>query len=457
MDPDFNKLTATQQYLHGLKMTDGKYLIREDDLPVSLMGSENEKFNYYSPIHEKASIEALEQGNIRYKANMKHHRIFAVEYRQSWPDVRVQNKHKGKVQICWTHNRGTNCFTKTALNVGTQFITSLDNAGIDVLNVVCRSKNQKDFQKKMGNVESAEEWTDYLESDVTNPFIPWWFSRNTGSFLPLFLFSPEVISFDFELRNKIYELLRMREKKDDGSWYELTRKEIEDRGLNYLEPLKESLKPADFVIYYVDSLKDEIDRVLNAAECHRNDQVYNIEYPFEEMIVADADNDYRFGMDQTITPEVEFASKYTMGLGKNLTAEDKNLYSNYTSNDTDVYRGGWPIPLIKWQGPGNKSVDFDLLTVQGYINMLLKKAPITNGYFFMPKSIRPDDIDDKNGVSYRNNQIKFKFFLADTGSKKDIKNNNNFKMLTRSLVCRTFTFGYDFAKKRFIPNIDSQI
>jgi hypothetical protein len=456
MDYEFNKLTDVQQYFHGLKMTGGQYLMKEDDTPISLLGLENDKFAYYSPIHEKASTETPSDGVIRYKANMAHHRIMAMEYRQIWPEVKIFQKFKGKVQICWTHNRGTNCFTKVSFNVGNTFITSCDNAGIDVLNVTQRSKNMKDFHKRMGNIQGTEEWTETLVSDSTNPILPWWFSRSTGSFLPLFLFAPDVVNFDFEVRDKITSLLRMRTKEDDGSWRELSRDEIERDGMSYLEPMKEKLKPAECIFFYIDSLKDEIDRILNNPECNKDNQVYNFEYLFEDVIVGDADNDYKYGMDTTITPEIQFPSKFTVGLACNLQAESKNLYSNYTTSDSDVYGGNYPISMIKWQGPNNKSISFDLLTVSTYINLLLKKAPITNGYFIMPRSIRLDEIEDRNGISYKNNQIKFKISIEDTGSKKQDKN-STFKILTRSIVCRTFVFSYNYNSKKFNWSLDSQI
>lgn len=461
MDPNFNNLTDIQQKIHGVEVTNGNYKIDSVNRPTFFMGSNKEKFSYYSIDHEVMNMVEMNKLRIRFAVSMTHNWLQAIEYRQKWPELRVKDEYLNQIEIAWTHNPGTNCFSKMEVRFNNSKNSfSMDNAGIDTLNAVLRTKNRRSFQKRIGNFEEMEGWSHLLYEYTTNPILPLWITRGgTASALPLFYFANmnpvDTVLFDFEPRNEITKLLRMRKLVSKEG--EEPRWEVIKPDLRYITGYANPpiLQAPELIAYYMDTLPDEVDETLSQPLCSPNKPFIET-YKIEDMITIDVDNTYTYGQTASHKPSTEHPARMITALAENLESKEFNLHSNYTTDPHNVYSGYYPIREVRIRNEKNNAEKvYDLQTIESMMELLLKKTPTESGYFSIFKTIRPTELEESNGISLSNNDCKISVVLDDTTLTKDGVKNQKFAIKIRILVSRFINFQYDFINKKYKWTIDS--
>jgi hypothetical protein len=466
MDREFNTLTPAQLEMHGLYMKGDElhYLADDEDKFMSPIGEHGLIMTYYS-FSSSVLTSTVSSDTIRFDVDMKRHRLVGTDIVQFWPKLSVKDNMLGQVEICWTHNPGTNHFTSIEWCIGSNtLVSSLDNPGIDVVNEYLVPKNKERCEANKGNIPILEQWTTSLPEWTTQITVPWsWTRCGPAASLPLYYFNEtDCVNFKVHLRSKIEDLLRMRilvnpEKGEDGVWRGTGWKIIKPN-LNFIDgvPNSKKLDSATMVGYYIDLLDYERDRYQRAPECGNGKNMINgkLSWTFEQIVALDWENDSVYNNNVKLPTGFDYPAKTIFAMAENLKAKELNLYSNYTSNSEDLYQGSDTIrEIILSNEQSSRKQSYNLPTIRSMEALIFPSVPRVAGYLAIPRSVGPHRIDDISGTSLKNNHIYLTACLQNMNPFGDDEH-PRFKARFRIQVIRKIIFSYDISKRNYTYKLD---
>lgn len=255
----------------------------------------------------------------------KLHLLLGVSHCLDLPEVSVKDEEN--TRIAWTHNIGSSIIYSCSLSDKSFTYLTMDQVTQDMLYAFFMEKRDVDAEYR-GNVLIAEKWSKYIPSIPVYVREPWTFSYHSQWAFPILMTNG--LHIKYLLRLNICDLLRVESRQEDGTWAPVPRNKVMD----YINTASSAITQPEFWGDYI--LKDEngVKDYLCKDHIYHMRQIIEMDYTNEEKL------------ERTIDPVVKCSHPMTalMWAAKNITAEKEHcLYSNYTTNATDVYEGFDPV------------------------------------------------------------------------------------------------------------------
>lgn len=308
------------------------------------------------------------ENELTYTVNNTFHQLLYTYMRQQFPALRVKKAYRGEVQICWPHNLGTNYVIQARLKFDDDIPQTIDNVWYDIVSQFYMRAGFRDhYNICVGNVPFLEKWSDLLPEYTTTILQPFYHAADPSKAIPLFYFSSlSTITYNYTVRNKIEDLLRMRIKTgtidvqcgetEDGKpvmkkepvWkeYAVNFKYIEGAGSTG------ALKTPELWGRYAYLTEDEIKwyKECDVQEMAEGDKKVlrfkdKIIY-IEDIIACESANPETYGSKVSVDLDCKTPSKAIFWVAENLTARKNRNFSNYSTCSDDVYKGWNPISKV---------------------------------------------------------------------------------------------------------------
>jgi len=175
----------------------------------------------------------------------------------------------------------------------------------------------------VGNVPELTEFSGELPEYSMNFDLPFYYSEHPALAYPLYMLSRnKAQNFKvFTLRNKIWDLLRMCIKGDDGTWQTVPAKQFRDR----LEFVNDTLPPPRIWGRY--AVMTEGEKACNAGKSKS--------YIIRNVMSVNTDNKFKLGSTQALDlGSISAPCLAIFWVAENATATEYNCHSNYTTHES---------------------------------------------------------------------------------------------------------------------------
>lgn len=345
---------------------------------TSVFYKEYRKTMWYS--QASARLRCVSNDNeLIYTVNNTFHELLYTYMRQTYPALRVKKdwRDAGMVEICWSHNMGTNNVVNGRLKFDDDVPQTIDSVWFDIVSQFYMKPGFRDhYNICVGNVPFLESWATSLPEYTTNIIQPFYHSTDPCRAIPLFYFSSlATISYHYTIRNHISELLRMRVKlkKDVKVTDEFGKTTIRKEeywkevpvNFKYLEGAGSTgmLKLPEVWGRYAYLTEDEVDWyktcdteevvVGEKKETRIKDKIIYI----EDVIACQSSNPQTLGSRVGVELDCKTPAKAIFWVTENLTARANRNFSNYTTNPESVYKGWNPNSKVSLSYGGSPRLD----------------------------------------------------------------------------------------------------
>ena len=280
---------------------------------------------------------------ITYIVSKKFDSLINCEMITQLPSVKVKDKYKDSVEICYPHNLGHHIITKGILKINGDIYQTIDSQVLDI-----NSKYYKQnvlYDEMVGNIKCLTQWNTKLPGYPVNTPQPWLFTKNPNTGL-LILQTDVNITFTFSRRIKLNELLRMRIRTPSGKC------KIVPCNLSYLDLPKnvdEIPIPEMWSKYslFTDEERRWRKQSLSSPSYYPNVQKIKHEIWYEDYINCNNNNNDIGMLGEVIKIPLKSKSlvRHIFWMGQNLNSIKYNDFSNYTTN-TNLFKGFTPCSKI---------------------------------------------------------------------------------------------------------------
>lgn len=338
--------------------------------------------------HMKVKLDQVpgREGQIVYTASKKFDSLFKLEAHIPLFPIHVKEKFAKTVSICYPHNLGHNILPMGECKIDDEHIEYLDSIWMDIYSQYFVEKRDL-YNRMIGNIPCLEDWTNELPGIPLIVPQPYSFTRKTQVALPLYKSSANTVTFEYKIRTKLTDLIRMRVLKPDGEYKEIK------CNLKYLEYKSETLPVPEMWGRYSEITEEERNWRKSRDEITGE--------PTKQIIYIDdvdstcSKNPKTIGTADVIPLESLSPAKHIFWVASLI---DGN-YSNYTTNRTDVYRGWNPCAFsgIKYGGSdrveesGHEHFDLSECYDFSWPNTPKEEGYNTHTYTFNPINIQPAD------------------------------------------------------------------
>lgn len=343
------------------------------------------------------------EGIIVYTCSNKFDFLFNLEGCVKLPPIKVKDKYAKLVSIRYPHNLGHNIFTEGELKIDDEHKQTIDSKYIDVNSQFFVTK-RRTYNEMIGNVPALLEFNTELPAYPITVPLPFSFTKSMPKQALPILKGDNKITFDFNLRLKLSDLLVMRVKKGDEY------KEIKCN-LNYLEFKNPEIPVPELWGYY--SEITEAERNWRRSLDPNTGEPSKLILYTEDIDVITTDNPTPIGSNVTIKLESEHPAKHIFWMAQ---LENGGL-SNYTTNRYDAKMGWNPCAKsgikygLSYRIPLTDHTHFD----QGEAYHFFPGEPCDAGYNGFTYQFKPDQIQTAdNGVILKKCGAVLEVKLGDT-------------------------------------------
>ena len=367
---------------------------------------------YSAGTHMKMKLEQTQagEGKINYIASKKFDALFQLKAHTKLPYIKVKDKFSESVSICYVHNLMHNILYAGELKIDDDHIESLDSVYVDNKCQYFVTKTDL-YDKSIGNIECLEEWSRELPSLPLSFPQPFSFFRKTNVSLPLLKSNNNVV-FEYKVRTKLSELLRMRVAKKDEKTGQIHYKEIKCN-LKYLDikGKEENIPIPEMWGRYAELTDAEV----NWKKSEEGRQTIYI----EDVYSTCSKNPIPMGSTDIIPLDCPYPSKYMYWTASLVNNDNQPAcLSNYSTNREDVYKGWNPCAkaCIKYGGSDRvEEMGYEHFEFSEAYDFDFPSAPREPGYnlyvfSFEPRRINPSD----NLVILKNCKAELNVTLGDT-------------------------------------------
>lgn len=329
-------LETLTEFQHGLHLANN-----EDEEIESRFSCEFKKTGWSTTMYMKLTSQAENDCEVVYEANNKFHYLLYTCLRQRLIALRVKEEYRDFIQICWPHNaflnytqRGQLCFDGVPAQTG-------DDIWFNIVNQFYMKKGsgkRKHFSNMIGNLEFLEEWTDSLpEFTIQFPQDWYYYSKNEGLAIPLFLCSQSRVTHRYKFRNNLADFLRMRFRKSkDAEWEEISY----DPRLVEGAPSDGKLPLPELWGRYAYITGGELN--WRKKEGISNNLIY-----IEDINAWSTEEPKTYNTPINIDLHMESPCKAMFWVAENLDASKNRNYSNFTTNTNNLREGWNPVSSCK--------------------------------------------------------------------------------------------------------------
>lgn len=425
-----------------------------DELICSHILRDFKKCTWHS--HVPSQMSAIPSGDtVRFPCLGSFHNLLYSYRKQNIPCIRVKPDFQDRIEICWTKNLGTNTIKEAKLLFNEEPNFSFDNITLDdyfrpgmfMVNGQSKFVDKHQIDSWLGNTPEMTNFSDILpEYDLFVPD-PWYYSKDGSLAIPLYLCNNIPVSHTYILRNKITDLLRMREKTGE-TWKEIP------CNLKYLDGVGEGILPIPELWGRYDLLdEDELNYNRNFWKTEKGEYNPKSEKSFyyNDYIKVASMSSAKLGENIYVDLESSLPVRSLTWKAENLTSSKNRNYSNYTT-DPDG-NGRTPIHTINYKYsnsdriPETNGNHFE--TMEHFFH---SQNISETGYGMYSYSIDPGSLDSDIGIVLSGKdkgsmKARLTVFLKDTDPYRAFKdepeeNTSQFKLHVRMTVNRKLSFKY---------------
>jgi hypothetical protein len=324
----------------------------EDEDLVSDFYQEFRKTSWYTHMPIQLDTEPGSEGYFRYQVNPTFDFLMYTYLRAKLPALRVKEKWKGRVQICWCHNVGINLVKEAWLMFDTKRAQWIDSVWFDIYSQWYMKPGFREHHNtNVGNLPFLEEWGNSLPGYTVNVQQPWYYCRDPLRAIPILFCSMIKITHQYRFRNKIGELLRMRYIPQDGrDWVQTKPKLNLIDGVGATEEIETPQLWGRYA--YLNDKEREFQR-----ECNSGQTFY-----IEDVIDADFHDPVIFGRTATANLDCKTPCTGIFFMAESRRTREINNHSNYTTDPYDLHKGWNPVGKVNLNYGGQarlKDMDSD--------------------------------------------------------------------------------------------------
>lgn len=409
-----------------------------------------------------------EYHDVNYIVNNNFHYLLKTRMCFTLPSVTVKPEFANKVRVAWCHNVGVNIIVNASFYENDNRYSSIDPVWIDDDLAWFQkpgSGKRKGVNIGIGKVPILEEWTTlenpYLPSYEIDWVQPWFYSEHTFTAFPIFYLGKNCrAEHRYTFRN-LKDLLRVQKLKD-GEWVDLVnRREIdmlvEFSSSTYVIP--------DLWAEYSYLTKAEL--IWSKKECHGLEEGHS--YYIKDIESFDSPNPASINSTTENKLSCNNPALAVFWKAENAKSTFNHNFSNYTNNETDVYKGWDPIKYSTIQTESKNKIIDRVSSHHVNIGVMdsFQSAPAEAGYHALSFTHDCKDYDVNITLhlgklkaillcslgntdiyqNIQNNNYKDRFIdwensnssVNSTGSHIARQNGEYYNMKVRVLVCRKFS------------------
>jgi hypothetical protein len=273
-------------------------------------------------------LEAIpKEGEVVYTSSKKFDFLHSLKAVIKLNHLKVQDKYKNKVRIAYHHNLAHNILYLGECKIDGEHFGTIDTIYEDI-HLQYFQKKRKIYRQRIGAVPCLEEWSDVLPGLTLTPIQHFSFCRNDRVALPILKSNNNVITFEYKVRTKITDLLRMQILGTDGEWKEIL------PNVKYLEGNNKNIPIPEMWGEY--SELDDSERNWRKSIDDRTGQPFKQVLYIEDVEMISSKNARPIGTEEEIPIGCIHPVKHYFWVA----SLSNGNYSNYTTNKNNV-REGW--------------------------------------------------------------------------------------------------------------------
>lgn len=364
---DITTITPFQKELHFPKENE-----EENVESVFCYGIQKTSWGTHMPVRMKREETS---SKLVYTANPKFDFLLSTTLHQQLPAIVLTEQAKSDgIEICWPHNIGHNIIVKGTLNIDGDDAARLDPHYLDIYSQFMM-KDGAGFENKyktmIGSVPCLEEWNTELPRYSLKVPQPWYYSWDQSWAFPLCKSSKSEIVHEYEVKSKIFDLLRIRRKCSDGTYKRIKPKA---KFFKNIKNDNEKFDKPELMARY---------SVVNPYEKRSHQHDSGDTMYILDIVHTDSTNPHKFGSNVLINLEETQPCLALFWVAENQTAKKIGNMSNYTTDADNIYGGFHPIDTVSMKH--GTSVRFDKMPSSHFADDEawdnFPSAPREAGYF----------------------------------------------------------------------------
>jgi hypothetical protein len=279
------------------------------------------------------TVDGSQQSAYMYKTNIKPHGLINVDLSVKLPSIECNDGYVAR----WTLNPGTNIITSGSLVFNDLTLQSIDSTFIDNYNETMIEESAKAaMYYNIGNAKFLQEASKCLPSFDTSYMVPWFFSRTTYNYFPLYYCGfLDRLEHKFNFRRNLQELLVVYDEAsgDRRPVDNLSIKRINSNPVTHTNQLLPYPTMWGTYVYMAD-IDCEYDKVKCRGTKSKEEGCYYI----EDYVKLEEENPVTLNNTVTIDiKDIEFPVHGVFWFAQNQEAVDENFYSNYTTSSDRLW------------------------------------------------------------------------------------------------------------------------
>lgn len=414
---DINGLTTFQKELH--------YPDPNKD-PKDPINQVNSRFscdiekNAWST-HTKVKMNhSAEEGEVVYTNSKKFDVLFHSEIHINLLPIKVKDKYRKRIQICYPHNPGHNICYQGELKIDDDHHQTLDSVWMDIWSQYFQEEGagkRELYDRMVGNIPCLERWGTELPGIRLLVPQPYYYSRNTRVGLRTLRSSMNTVTHHYKIRNKINEILRMRVRRDNGDWVEIPCK------LQYLD-IPENAKELPIPELWARcALMTDAERDWHKSKDPLTGEPIKHVIYTEDISIETSNNPTAMGSTDVIPLQSRAPCKALFWVAQDIKAIENRNFSNYTTHPEDLESGWNPCDKVDMRYGGAYRVEklthehFELSEAYNFF----KSAPCETGYNAWCFGYEPTTLNADTAIVLQPLQASLHITLGDTDPYKTIE------------------------------------
>ena len=338
--------------------------------------------------HIKIRLEQMpvKDGEVKYTASKKFDNLWKLEAHVTLLPIKVKEEYKKTVTICYHHNLGHNILYEGECKLDNEHYQALDSVYMDLHSQFFVKKREL-YNRMIGNIPCLEEWNTELPGLPLIVPQPYSFSRNTRVSIPLLKSTNNTVTFEYKVRTKLTDLLRMRVLLKDGTY-----KILPVCNLKYLDTRNATSIPIPEMWGRYSEMTDEERNWRKSIDMKTGEPNKQIIY-IEDVEKVSSKNPISIGTKETLPLAGGAPAKHIFWMASLTDAG----FSNYTTNKNDLYRGYNPCAKASIKYGSSDRVEeannchFDLSECYDFS---WENTPCEAGYNVHTYTFNPNDIQN---------------------------------------------------------------
>ena len=310
-------------------------------------------------VHTKAKmVHTAEDGEVIYTASKKFDVIFKSEININLFPIRVKDKWKSQIQICYGHNLGHNIAYQGEVKIDDDHHQTIDSVWLDIHSQLYMKQGagfREHYNRMVGNLPCLEEWSGELPGIRLPVPQPYYYSKNTRMGLKTLQSSMNTVTHHYKIRNKIHEILRMRcrnpsapgigGQNGNDEWQEIP------CNLKYLVlPAKEFPIPELWARYALMTDQErewfKFDKASGRNGTATTNGTTKHKTWIEDVMMFTSNNPIPLGSTDIIPLPCKVPCKAVFWVAQDAKSIENRNFSNYTTNSENLFNGWNPCSKV---------------------------------------------------------------------------------------------------------------